>query len=286
MAVRDIEVRPVGPYDLVRSARACDRLTRRLEDGVLITAVGRDGTARIRQRPDGALGIRLEADDLDAAWARLRFELALDDDPSPFLRAHRADPLLGPLLRRCPGLRPLRAGSSAHAALRAFAGQLISFREAQAIERRVLRLAAPAAGAGLVRSPTAAEISGLGTARITGCGLAPKRAEAMVRLLGRVDLERLGGLDPVAVDVRLRREAQVGPWSVGVIALQGWGWPDAGLVGDLGLMKLAEALAGRAPQVADTAALLAPYAPWRGLASMHLMGHPLARQRRPMRAAA
>ncbi|MFM9124727.1 MAG: hypothetical protein ACKOSO_06130, partial [Actinomycetota bacterium] len=78
MAVRDIEVRPVGPYDLVRSARACDRLTRRLEGGLLITAVGRDGTARIHQRPDGALRIRLEADDLDATWARLRFELALD----------------------------------------------------------------------------------------------------------------------------------------------------------------------------------------------------------------
>ncbi len=286
MPARDIEVQPVGPYDLGVSARAPDRVTRRFADGVLEMAVGADGWARVHQRADGALVARLEADDLEAAWQRLRFELALDDDPSPLLRAHRLDPLLGPLLRRRPGLRPLRAGTAAHAALRAFAGQLISFREAQEIERRVLRLAAPAAGEGLRRSPTAAQITGLGSARITGCGLAPKRAEAMVRLLGRVDLERLGGLAPDAVAARLMREAQVGPWSVGVIALQGWGWPDAGLVGDLGLMKLAGALTGCVPEVADSADLIAPYAPWRGLASLHLMQHPLARQRRPMRAAA
>ena len=286
MPVRDIEVRPVGPYDLDLSARAPDRVTRRYADRVLEAAVGRDGTAWVRQEPDGALRIRLEADDLERAWDRLRFELALDDDPTPLLRAHRRDPLLGPLLRRRPGLRPLRTGTAAHAALRAFAGQLISFREAQAIERRVLRLAAPETGEGLRRAPTGAEIAGLGTARITGCGLAPKRAEALVRLLGRVDLERLGGLPPNAVAARLQREAQVGPWSVGVIALQGWGWADAGLVGDLGLMKLAGAMARRPPEVADTERLLAPYAPWRGLASLHLMQHPLARQRRPMRAAA
>ena len=286
MPVRDIEVRPVGPYDLDLSARAPDRVSRRYADGVLETAVGGDGTARVAQGADGTLRIRLAADDLDAAWGRLRFELALDDDPTPLLRAHRRDPLLGPLLRRRPDLRPLRVGTAAHAALRAFAGQLISFREAQEIERRVLRLAAPEVGEGLRRSPTAAEIAGLGSARITGCGLAPKRAEAMVRLLTRVDLERLGGLDCAAVAARLQREAQVGPWSIGVIALQGWGWGDAGLVGDLGLMKLVGALARRPPEVADTEALLAPYAPWRGLASLHLMQHPLARQRRPVRAAA
>jgi 3-methyladenine DNA glycosylase/8-oxoguanine DNA glycosylase len=42
-------------------------------------------------------------------------------------------------------------------------------------------------------------------------------------------------------------------------------------------MRLAAAQLGRDATVADTAAVLAPYAPWRGLASMHLLGHPLAR---------
>lgn len=286
MAIREIEVRPGGPYDLAASARAPDRVTRRFRDGVLTTAVGADGHARVRQRRDGALQVRLEADDLDAAWARLRFELALDDDPTELIRAHREDPLLGPLLRRRPGLRVLRAGTAAHAALRAFAGQLISFAEAQAIERRVLLLCAPSAGEALRASPSAARIAGLGAARVAACGLATRRADALVGLLRRVDLERLGALDPGAVEARLAREPQVGPWSIGVIAAQGWGWPDHGPVGDLGLMKLAAAVHGRAATVDDTAALLAPYAPQRALAGLHLLGHPLARQRRPVRAAA
>ncbi|MGA0123142.1 MAG: hypothetical protein ACO3KD_09130, partial [Gaiellales bacterium] len=116
--------------------------------------------------------------------------------------------------------------------------------------------------------------------------LATRRADALVGLLRRVDLERLGALDPGAVEARLAREPQVGPWSIGVIAAQGWGWPDHGPVGDLGLMKLAAAVHGRAATVDDTAALLAPYAPQRALAGLHLLGHPLARQRRPVRAAA
>jgi AraC family transcriptional regulator of adaptative response / DNA-3-methyladenine glycosylase II len=286
MAIREIEARPRGPYDLAASARMPDRVTRRLQGGVLECAVGRDGRARVRQRPDGALAIRLEADDPEAAWARLRFELALDDDPTELIRAHRADPLLGPLLRRRPGLRVLRAGSAAHAALRAFAGQLISFGEAQRIERRVLLLCAAAAGDGLRASPSAEAIAGLGAARVAACGLATRRADALVGLLRRVDLERLGALEPAAVEARLAREPQVGPWSIAVIAAQGWGWPDHGPVGDLGLMKLASAVNRRPATVEDTAELLAPYAPQRALAGLHLLGHPQARQRRPMRAAA
>ena len=43
------------------------------------------------------------------------------------------------------------------------------------------------------------------------------------------------------------------------------------------LRTVMKAELGRDATVADTEAMLAPYAPWRGLASMHLLGHPLAR---------
>ena len=101
---------------------------------------------------------------------------ACDEPIDGFVALARHDALLGPLLRQAPGLRPLRTGTIAHAAVQAFAGQLITFREAQQIERRILRLAVPSAPGELVPSPTAEQLLALGTARIVACGLAQRRA--------------------------------------------------------------------------------------------------------------
>lgn len=278
MRVPALVIDPIAPYDLLRSARGGDGVTRRVAGDVVEVALrSGSGPARVRQRADGALEVALPDGDRVAAERELRFRLGCDESIDGFVALARADPLLGPLLRRAPGLRPLRTGTVAHAALQAFAGQLITFREAQQIERRVVRLALPTASGELVPSPTAEELLALGTARIVSCGLAQRRADALMRLLRGVDLERLRTLEPERVAARLSRESQIGPWTIGVIGLHGYGWRDHGLVGDLGLMRLASARLGRAAEVEDTAELLAPYAPWRGLASMHLLGHPLAR---------
>jgi 3-methyladenine DNA glycosylase/8-oxoguanine DNA glycosylase len=58
---------------------------------------------------------------------------------------------------------------------------------------------------------------------------------------------------------------------VGVVALQGLGRYDAGLVGDLGLVKLQASLEGRWPEQYETARLLEPYGEWQGLASLFLL---------------
>ena len=281
MRAPDLLIQPAAPYDLVRSARGGDGVTRRLDGDVLEVALGAGyGSARIRQQPDGVLAVELATDDVVAAERALRFRLACDEPIDGFIALARDDALLAPLLRRAPGLRPLRTGTVAHAALQAFAGQLITFREAQQIERRIIRLAVPSASGMLVPSPTAEQLLALGTARLVSCGLAQRRADALMRLLRGLDLERLRPLEPDRVAARLTRESQIGPWTIGVLGLHGYGWQDHGLVGDLGLMRLASARLGRDATVEDTAELLAPYAPWRGLASMHLLGHPLARQHR------
>ena len=70
---------------------------------------------------------------------------------------------------------------------------------------------------------------------------------------------------------RLQRERGLGPWSVGVIALEGLGSYERGLVGDLGLLKLCKALHGRWVEAEETAALLEPYEEWQGLASHYLL---------------
>lgn len=274
---------PVGPFDLAASARALDGVTQRRDgDGLDLVLYGDDGGARahVRQRGSGTVEAVVRAGDPDRAHAALRWALALDLDPTPFLAAVRRDPLLGELVRRRPGLRPLRTGTVAHALLRGMAGQLIAFAEAQRIERRVLRAALPALGDdGMRASPGRDALLAIGPNAMACAGLAGRRAEALSAALRAFDPERLRQADDGVVTARLTRQPQMGPWTVGVVGLHGLGRADLGLVGDLGLMRLVAHRSGRWPDAGETAELLTHYTPWRGLASMHLLGHPDARRR-------
>jgi 3-methyladenine DNA glycosylase/8-oxoguanine DNA glycosylase len=119
--------------------------------------------------------------------------------------------------------------------------------------------------------PTREGLARLSPAQLAGCGLAASRAATLTRVLRGIDLERLR-LAPETALARLGRERGIGPWSVGVIALQGLGRYDAGLVSDLALVKLLASLRGRWPERTDeTAELLEPYGEWQGLASVFLM---------------
>ena len=97
--------------------------------------------------------------------------------------------------------------------------------------------------------------------------------EVEQELLRSLDLERLRDHGTGVVLQRLTRERGIGPWSVGVIAIEGLGRYDQGLVGDLGLIKLLAALRGRWVEAEETAELLAPYEEWQGLAGLLLISH-------------
>jgi 3-methyladenine DNA glycosylase/8-oxoguanine DNA glycosylase len=89
-----------------------------------------------------------------------------------------------------------------------------------------------------------------------------------------LELERLHDVPTDDVAARLGRERGLGPWSIGVVSLQGLGRFDQGLVGDLGLIKLLRTLRGRSVEGWETAELLAPYGEWAGLASVYILaGH-------------
>jgi 3-methyladenine DNA glycosylase/8-oxoguanine DNA glycosylase len=265
------EVRPRGPYSLRLTAAGADA-TRRFRDGVLTAAVRTSGGAEIgeaRQRPDGAVELRAATEEGVAA---LRFVLALDDDHSEFLRRFADDALLGEAVRELDGLRVPRVGTVAQALLRALCGQLITSRQARALEWAIVRATSPALTAdGLHAPPTEACLTRFSPAQLRARGLHARRGAALVRICGSVDLERLHGLPTATVVARLTRERGLGDWSAGVICLEGLGRPEQGLVGDLGLMKLLAALRGRWVEPDETRELLAPYDEWAGLASVYLL---------------
>jgi 3-methyladenine DNA glycosylase/8-oxoguanine DNA glycosylase len=69
----------------------------------------------------------------------------------------------------------------------------------------------------------------------------------------------------------IERERGLGPWSAGLVCLEGLGRYERGLVGDLSLIKLMSQLRGRWVEGYETAELLEPYGEWAGLASVYLL---------------
>jgi AraC family transcriptional regulator, regulatory protein of adaptative response / DNA-3-methyladenine glycosylase II len=267
----DFSVSPSGPYSLALSARHAGDATRTFRDGVLTAALaveGRVEVARALQRPDGTVLIRADS---AAAADRLRWILALDDDHSGFLRAVSDDPLLSRAARELRGLRPVRVPTVAQALLRAFCGQLIEAKVARKLERDIIRAVCAAGPDWLRVSPTAEDLGAVAPAKLRSLGLHERRAAALVRLCRGLDLERLRGLPTEAVARRLERERGLGPWSVGVVCLEGLGRYDAGLVGDLGLVKLLREIRGRRVETHETAELVEPYGEWAGIASVYLL---------------
>jgi 3-methyladenine DNA glycosylase/8-oxoguanine DNA glycosylase len=262
-------VRPSGPFSLRLSARLVGDATRTRADGPLVAALAAGGLGRAWQQPDGT--VQLRASD-ERGLDELRFVLGLDDDHSEFLTRFREDPLLRRAMPHLRGLRPLRLSTVTHALLRAVCGQLITAKRAREIERNVIRAATPRLpGTRLHAPPTPATFARFAPAELRRLGLGARRGATLVRLCRSVDLERLRSLPTTAAADRLERERGLGPWSVGVVCLEGLGRFERGLVGDLGLVKLCSALRGRWVEAWETAELLEPYGEWAGLAGVYLL---------------
>ena len=245
-------VRPVGPYRLGLISRR-GSWSAPLPDGGAYRGVA--APRRRGRRP----GTRR------SGHRAARFMLALDDDTGEFHRRFARDPLLGPAARALLGWRP-------HAACNGRArGAPCGLRPADRVATRPRDRARDTPGV-RAEGRDAGRAARLSPARLCACDLSASRAATLARLCGTVDLERLQ-----AATRRRRsqpgsaRERGIGPWSIGVIALEGLGRYDAGLVGDLGLIKLVSALRGHRAEAWETAELLAPYGEWQGLAGELLL---------------
>ncbi|HWB22979.1 MAG TPA: hypothetical protein VG652_08830 [Gaiellaceae bacterium] len=270
MAPISVGLRPRGPYSLRLSTRFGGDATRTVSNGVYaatIAAAGQLERVRAWQGGDGTVFVEAAS---EAGVEHVRFILGLDDDHSEFLELFGGDPLIGETTRALRGLRPLRTATVAHALLRAVAGQLITAKEARRTERAVIRATTQALDGQHV-APTASDLARLSPVQLRRLGLGMRRGDALVRLCRSFDLERLKDHPTATVAARLERERGLGPWSVGVVCLEGLGRYERGLARDLGLVKLAAKLWGRRVEAEETDVLLEPYGRWAGLASVYLL---------------
>jgi len=264
-------VRPAGPFTLAHCARHASDATRHVRDGTLTTTLrvgDRVEVGSARQRVDGQLVLRAETEE---GFERLRFVVAADADHTEFLKRFSRDPLIGETTRHFQGMRQLRLPTVAQTLLRAFCGQLIDSRQARELEYSIVRALQPRiAGTSLHAPPTGATFARLAPARLRQLGLHARRAAALVRICRAVDLERLHQLPTENAAAFIERERGLGPWSAGVVCLEGLGRTERGLVGDLTLIKLMSRLRGRWVEGHETQELLAPYGEWAGLAGLYL----------------
>jgi len=260
----------VGVYRLPTAGRDGVLLE---QGGVLVRAVG---AAVVRAWiAGGAVRMRAEAPTRElgqAAIERMRFALGTDHDLGEFHRRFRRDPLIGPVIRRRPWLRPRRRPEPFEALAWAVCEQLIEGRRASAIERKIVRRLGSRTGA-LCCPPSAERVARLAPAELDACGLAPKRSIALIRAArevasGRADLSRH---EPSWR--RLKAIPNIGNWTIEMLAFEGQGRDDMLPALDLAYVKLVGVLAGlgRRATEDEVRAFFAPYGEHAALAGIYAL---------------
>jgi 3-methyladenine DNA glycosylase/8-oxoguanine DNA glycosylase len=279
---------PVGSYRLPGGGRDGVLVSR---DGVLTRAlwIGDEevvvrawpvaGAVRIRAEgppgdADGSRDTHASRDAAAVAIERMRFALGTDHDLREFQRRFRRDPLIGPVIRRWPWLRPRRRPEPFEALAWAVCEQLIDSGRAAAIQRSIVRRHGRRSACGALRAPpSAAWLAGRSPAELDACGLAPKRSIALVRAAREVASGRADLSQHEPAWRRLRAIPNIGDWTLEMLAVEGQGRDDQLPALDVAYLKLVGLAArlGRRATEAEVRAFFAPYGEYAALAGCYAL---------------
>jgi DNA-3-methyladenine glycosylase II len=276
LAVVEQDVRPIGPYRMP-PARPDGIMRRRGTELVRVIHLG-DEPAVVRAWPvAGAVRLRAESASREAAAhavERMRFGLNLDHDLRPFHRRFKDDPLIGPVIRRHPSLRPMRRAVPFEALAWAITEQLIETTRAFAIQRRLTYRYGRRSVCGTLRdAPTPAALAARAPAELCALDLAAKRALAMIKVSHEVDRGRVDLTQHEPAWKRLRTISNVGSWTIDCLAFHGQGRDDMLPAGDLAYVKLVGRVArlGRRATEPEVREFFRPYGEWAGLAGTYML---------------
>ena len=236
------------------------------------------GWAVIQMRPiagEDALEFRARGADTSAlphlsSVARRIFDLGAD--PATIVSALQPDAILGPLVKRRPGLWIPGVWDPFECAVRAIVGQQVSLLAGITLVTRLVQragqaIATPIEGlTHLFPRPSdvvAADLGGLG---LTGGRITALKEVAAAIVDGTLDFST--STDEVVG--QLTRIRGIGPWTAQYVALRALGAPDAFLCSDLVLRRIA---AGNSEETLTPSALekrAEAWRPWRAYAAIHL----------------
>lgn len=203
---------------------------------------------------------------------RARRIFNLDYDVEGATRHLDADPIVGPLIRVRPGLRPPGTWDPFETGVRAILGQRISLGGANTIAARLVeQYGAPVPGLqAMDLTSLFPEPSTLASADLSGLGLSAARAAAVSAFARAVadsnlTLDRAARLDQLATSIMAIRG--LGPWTAHYLALR-MGEPDAFPASDLGLRRAVSS--GPLMEARDVERVAECWRPWRAQAATAL----------------
>jgi 3-methyladenine DNA glycosylase/8-oxoguanine DNA glycosylase len=275
-AVIERDVRPLGLWRMPGPAR--DGLLRRRSGG-LVRLLHLNGEPVVVHAhiAGGAVRLRSQSGSRDAAaWGvdRMRFALCLDHDLSGFHRRFVRDPLIGPVIRWRPWIRPHRKPDPFEALAWAICEQLIETQRAWAIQRRLVWRYGRLSPCGSLRdAPSARTMAGRAPAELQACDLSAERSLALVKAAREVTAARTDLTEHEPVWARLRRIPGIGSWTLEKLAFHGQGRDDQLPAGDLAYVKLVGSLAGLGRRATEDEVRLffEPYAPYTALAGLYAL---------------
>lgn len=268
--------------ELPKGYRAADTLafhgrdpespSERVEQAVLRKALWIGGTPRVMEARFEEGCVRA----VHASEPDLRRMMGLHLDPLPFEKAVERDALFGPFVKARPGLRVLLTATPFEALVWAILGQQINLALAFRLRRRVI-LRYGAKVEDLFAHPRPGDLAKadpeeLGAMQVSRAKAACLIAVSSAVASGRLPLDELAAWTFADADARLRAEKGIGPWTSAYVLMRGLGLPDCLPLGDSALATALERGLGmdHRPSLKEVAALMAPYAPHRSLASFHL----------------
>jgi DNA-3-methyladenine glycosylase II len=293
-----VDVRCCEPFDLDLSLTAMHSFGRTIRPGA--------PAATERAAPPGAavlrLGVRLEerptlievrqvelsppivraegrpapasADTLHALTERV-VNAALD--LTPFYELAVGHPVFGPLTRSLHGLKPFRPAGLFDMLVTAVIEQQISLVAAHQIRAQLIaRFGDEVEGEPVFPAPIT--LAGAPLDELTRCGLSHRKAEYVSGVSkeivdGTLDLDEFENASSDEVRARIVSLRGFGPWSANYVLIRGLARADAVPIDDLAVRTVIGTSLGDGsrPTPAEAAALLAPLAPYRGLAAFYLL---------------
>jgi AraC family transcriptional regulator of adaptative response / DNA-3-methyladenine glycosylase II len=242
--------------------------------GVLELAFG-DGEASCRWHPAAGGGVP-EPGFLAGLHRRVVRMLGLGGDPAPFERFAAAG-ALGGLVALRPGLRIPLTADVWESLVWAVLGQQVNLAFAYTLRRKLIGLCGTAAGGGLTAHPAPPAVAALEPEDLRPLQFSRSKAEYLIALArkvagGGLALEELPDGSALLAAGALAAERGIGPWTTHYVLMRGCGFGDCVPLGDAGLTLALQRQFSleRRPSVRETAALMAPFAPHRSLATFHL----------------
>lgn len=261
---------PTSPSERVSGDRYA--VAFRLRDRpVAVTVTFRPGIASCR-----VLGPPPSGPEAAVIHERLVGRLGLALDPGPFEARVRRSPELASLVEGRAGLRIPLVADPFDALVWVIAGQQVSLAAAFSMRRRLIEAVGRPVD-GLVAPPTAADVARLDEAALGALGFSRAKSRALGEASraivdGRLDLDALTRASATRIERTLLALRGLGPWSVNYMLMRGYGFGDCVPIGDSALgegLKRFFRLGAR-PDVRTTLSLMAPFRPFRSLATFHL----------------